>query len=96
MIDDSDVLDMLRRGPATSTAVALALGVSRQVGIWPTRLNKSVPFQSSASGELAAKLSRPSRALRTWFKFDIGMSFKDRAPNPSFSGGTIFEKSVPP
>ncbi|MAG30466.1 MAG: hypothetical protein CL908_06165 [Deltaproteobacteria bacterium] len=30
MIDDSDVLDMLRRGPTTSTAVALALGVSRQ------------------------------------------------------------------
>lgn len=30
MIDDSDVLDLLRRGPTTSTAVARVLGVSRQ------------------------------------------------------------------
>lgn len=30
MIDDSDVLDLLQRGPTTSTAVARALGVSRQ------------------------------------------------------------------
>ncbi len=30
MIDDSDVLDLLRRGPTTSTAVARGLGVSRQ------------------------------------------------------------------
>ena len=30
MIDDSDLIDLLRRGPATSTAVAQVLGVSRQ------------------------------------------------------------------
>jgi anti-sigma regulatory factor (Ser/Thr protein kinase) len=30
LIDDSDVLDLLQRGPTTSTAVARALGVSRQ------------------------------------------------------------------
>lgn len=83
MIDDSDILDLLRRGPTTSTAVARALGISRQAA--HARLKALV---------VSGRIVREGAARATRYRLPTAERWERRFPLAGLAEDRVLQQMV--